>query len=320
MKKTNTLIVTALMAAALAGCTDATAKIKDGSTVLFSIGSQNITKGQAYTMLNMIDGGSTAINDANTVIAQAEIEITDEMRKEAEDSLNNYKTYYGDSFQTHLDQLGYTEQDYLEKVMIPSLQANELTNKYIQENYDSIVESYAPVKATLLSFTSQDDANAALSELKDGSAEPADAAKNHNSSSTGTSQVYTIESTDVDSMVRTVLTSGKPDDGWTMVPASDGATFIVMRIDDNDPNNFKDECITALENISQITSDSNTYWFKKYNFHIYDKTLYDAVKADYSNYLVQDMEATAETKTAAPEETAEPAEESETPAPESDGE
>lgn len=302
MKKFSTVFASALLVSVLAGCTDAVAKLPDSSTPLFSVGSKTVTKGDLYAVMAGTNGASQAVNDVNRLIAQKEVELTDDMKKQAEESLSSYKTYYGDTFTKHLEQIGMSEQEYLENYLIPSLQAEQLTPKYITENYADVCTTYGPVKATLLEFTSQDDANAALSELKDGSKDAATAAKDHNSASKGTSTIYTIESSDLDSTVRTMLHSAKPDDGWFLVPEADGATFIVMRIDSNDPESFKDEAVEALRNVSAVANDATTYWFRKYNFHIYDKTLYDAVASDYPYNFVQEMPAEEETAAPAAEE------------------
>ena len=131
------------------------------------------------------------------------------------------------------------------------------------------------------------------------------ASLDHNSASKGTSEIYTIESTDLDSTVRTMLHSAVPDDGWFLVPETDGATFVVMRIDNNDPNAFKDEAISVLRNVTAINNDATTYWFRKYNFHIYDKTLYDSVASDYPNNFVQELPAEEETPAVTESETPE---------------
>lgn len=275
----------------LTGCTDAMAKLPDSSTTIFTVGGKSVTKGDIYSMLNSTVGATTAINNANKVISQAEIEVTDEMKESAESTLESYKTYYGDTFTTYLEQMGITDEEYLNDYLIPSLQAEKLSGKYIEENFAKIISMYTPLKATLLTFSSEDDANAALSELKGGSKDAATAAKDHNSTSTGESKIYTIESTDIDSTVRTVLNSSKPDDGWTMVPAADSSSFVVLKVDDNNPENFKDEAIETLSDVKNIQNDSTTYWFKKYGFHVYDKTVYDAVAADYPDNLVQNMPA-----------------------------
>ena len=149
MKKFMTLLTALLCSICLVGCSDATAKLKDSSTVLFSVGNKNVTKGDLYTMMSALDGASTAISNVDTTIARNEIEITEEMKQEAETSLEYYKSYYGDTFVTHLEQVGMTEESYLNDVLIASLQAQELVTKYINDNYSDLVARFSPVKATL---------------------------------------------------------------------------------------------------------------------------------------------------------------------------
>lgn len=291
MKNKHYLLSAALLACtSLAGCTDAQAKLKDSSTALFSVGKKTVTKGDLYSKMNSTSGASVVTNNATKAISSAEVEITDDMHSSAESTLKSYKSMYGDTFTSYLENNNMTEDDYLNDYLIPSLQAEQLPKAYLEQNWDNAVKLYTPVKATILEFSSSDDAQAALSELKDGSKTASEAASGHNSSSTGESTIYTIEDTDLDSIVRSCINANSPDDGWSEVPASDGSTFYVVKVDDNEPNNFKDECIEQLVSVSQVKSDATTYFFKKYKFHVYDKTIYDAIEKDYPDYLVQDME------------------------------
>lgn len=288
MKKIN-LVLASVLALSLAGCSDATAKISDSNSALITVGKSNITKGSVYSLMVNSYGSTVAVNDANKAISSAEVEITDEMKTTANSTLESYKSMYGDTFTSYLESQNMTEDEYVNDYLIPSLQAEKLTSIYIDTNFDELCDSYQVVKATILEFTSQDDANAALAELKDGTKTAAEAASGHNSSSTGTSTVYTLNSDDVNSMVRTVISSASPDDAWTMVPEDSGDKYAVVKVDDNTPTNFKDEATTALAAIDTVSTAATTYFFKKYNFHIYDKTIYDGVKADHPDNLVQDM-------------------------------
>ena len=89
-----------------------------------------------------------------------------------------------------------------------------------------------------------------------------------------------------------VITNGTPDDGWSLIPTTSGDKVYLIRVDNNDPSTFKDEVIEKLSGISNVTSDATTYFFKKYGFRIYDITVYNAVKADYPDYLVQNIKDT----------------------------
>ena len=121
MKKTKLLMASALLVG-LCGCTDAQAKLKDSSTAVMSVGSQNITKGEIFSVLSSAYGANAVINDAVSRICAAEVEITDEMRTEAEGSLESMKALYGDSFQNYLESSGMSEEDYINEVILPSQQ------------------------------------------------------------------------------------------------------------------------------------------------------------------------------------------------------
>ncbi|WP_108774065.1 hypothetical protein [Lactimicrobium massiliense] len=294
MRKAILASAAVAMALTLAGCKDASAKLKDSSTVLFTVGKKKVTKGNVYeTMVNMA-GASTAINNATNTIASQEVEITDDIKAQAESTLNTYKSMYGDTFTSYLEQSNMSEDDYLNDYLIPSLLASQLTDKYIEAKWDDLISMYKPCKATVLSFTSLDDANAALDELKAGTSDAATAASNHNSSSDGTSEIYTTQSSSLDSMVRAILSSLTPDDGWNEVTGSDGSTYYLVKVDSNDTDSMHDDIVSALSSISNVSSDATTYYFRKYKFHVYDITLYNAIKASYPDNLVQDMaESTA---------------------------
>ena len=279
----------------LAGCSDASAKLKDSSSGLIKVGNKTITKGQIYSTMVSMSGASTAINNATNKIAAAEVEVTDEIKQQAESSLNTYKSMYGDSFASYLESTGMTEDEYVNEYLIPSLLAADLSTKYIEEKWDDLITMYKPVKATVLTFSSQEDRDAALQELNDGSSNAETAAKNHNSTSDGSSKVYTNQDTTLDTMVRAVLSSMKSSDGWVDTQSSDSATYYLLHVDEDDTENYREELKTAFSNISNVKTDATTYYFKKYGFHIYDITLYDAVKASYPDNLVQDMPADTDT-------------------------
>lgn len=277
----------------LTGCKDASAELSDADTVLFTIGDTDVTKGDAYSVMMTMSGESTAINDATNTIAKAEIDVTDEITEQAQSTLDTYKAMYGDSFTSYLESAGMDEESYLNDYLIPSLLASEMTTKYIEDHFDSLCTMYKPFKATILEFTSESDLDAAKSEIDSGT-DAATAASNHNSSSTGESTLYTNESTDLDSYVRTAISALTEEDGWTEVKSSDGATYNLVRLDSDDPNDFKDEAVEALSEISDVSDAATTYYFKKHKFHVYDITLYNAISANDPNYLVQDQEDESE--------------------------
>ena len=287
MKKINILLVL-LLALTLTGCKDAVAKLKDSNTVLFKVGNTAVTKGELYSYMSN-SGGSNAISNASSIISKQEIEVTEEMKTSAKDTLEAYKAYYGDTFVKHLEQIGMTEEEYVDEYLISSQLAAKLPEKYVEANFDSLIESYKPVKAVLIDFAEKVASDKALEALKKDDSDIKTIIEENGSTSTGEENVYTIDSSSLDSVVRTVLNSSTAEDGWVQVENSDGSTYTLLKVIDHNSNNFKEDAIAAIANIATIQNDSTQYWFKKYNFHIYDKNVYDDVKANYSTYLVQDI-------------------------------
>ena len=285
---TKKLIMASALLVGLGGCTDAQAKLKDSSTAVMAVGSQNITKGEIYSVMSSAYGAGVVINDALARICAAEVEVTDEMRAEAEGSLESMKALYGESLQNYLESSGMTEEDYINEVILPGLQADELPKRYIADNYDALAEKYHPVQATVLDFTSEEDANAALGALRDGSKNAEEAAVDFNSTSSGLPSIYTIEDTVYDAVVTGIIRNGSPDDGWAMATGTDG-TFHILHVDNNDPATMKEAVTEKFASLSAVSNDVMSYYFKKYGFHVYDKPLYDDLKENYPDYLVQDI-------------------------------
>lgn len=288
MKKLIAICAAAMMIVPLAGCDDASAKLESANEPVVTIGGKRITKGQLYSSLMTSVGESTAIKNAFQVIEDKEIETTDQMLSDAQSTLSGYKMMYGeDSFNQYLSSAGMTEDDYINDVILVSTKKNELYKKYIDENFDTVVKNYNPIKATVLTFTTSDDANAAVSQLKDGSATVADIIKTYSLSDSGESQLITIDTTSIDTIALSYLRSASVDDGWQVIPGSSESTWYVLRLDSNTPVDYRDEFIDWAYQQTSVQNDATTYWFKKYNFHVYDIDLYNAISSADPSALVQ---------------------------------
>ncbi len=288
MKNKNiVLLASSLLAlSTITGCKDATASLKDKSTVVMKVGNTAITKGEVYSTLFSSYGYTQAVTDAKHVIANSEIEVTDDMKEQADSIVEMYKSYYGDQFTSMLEANNLTEDEYKEKY-ITSLQTSELTNKYIDDEFDALVLEYTPVKATILSFTEEDKADEALTALNDGSMTASEAATEYESSKDGSSEIITINTTDYDSEALALVRSNTSDDGWAKVTSSSSGTTYLIHVDDKDANNFKDDFKDSISSTDAVEDDAITYFFKKYNFHVYDINLYNAISENNPEALVQ---------------------------------
>ena len=107
-----------------------------------------------YNFMLARDAGYFTINEAKKVIFEKEVPVTDEMRSEAEETLNTYKTMLGDSFASYLQSYGFAdEEEYLNNSLLVSLQAQELTKVYVNEKFGDLVSRYSPKKIRIMQFT-----------------------------------------------------------------------------------------------------------------------------------------------------------------------
>ncbi len=293
MKKITAICSAAMVLSLLSGCSDATASLKNGSETLMKVGKTAITKQQVYDIMYNYAGSTQVVSDATKVITSQEVEVTDEMKESAQSTLDMYKMIYSDSFASYLEDAGLTEEDYINDYLIPSLQAEKLTDLYIDECYDTLLERYKPIKATVLKFTDTDTANSALSALKDGTMTAEEAVNEFETDSTGNSEIITIDST-YDSVAMAALRAASPDDGWMIVSASYGTDVYVMHLDENNTDSIKDEITESFAGISDINDQATAHYFEKYGFHVYDIDLYKALRDSNPTLLTQEVPVSAE--------------------------
>ena len=283
-----------MMLSLLSGCSDATASLKNGSETLLKAGKTTITKQQVYNIMYNYAGSTQVVSDATKVITSQEVEVTDEMKESAQNTLDMYKAIYSDSFNDYLEDSGLTEEDYINDYLIPSLQAEKLTDLYIDECYDTLLDRYKPIKATVLKFSDTENANSALSALKDGTMTAEEAANEFETESTGDPEIITIDTTDYDSVALAALRAASPDDGWMIVSASYGTDVYVMHLDENNTDSIKDEIVESFAEISDINDQATAHYFEKYGFHVYDIDLYKALRDSNPTLLSQEVPVSAE--------------------------
>ncbi|MBR4456483.1 MAG: hypothetical protein IKS32_09700 [Solobacterium sp.] len=291
MKPFRKLLAAGLVLMALAGCKDAKASLTGAAEPVLTVGSKTVSKGDLYSAMFSASAAASAYNDAMKVITDAEVEVTDEMKEEAKSQAEMMTMYYGSQFNSYLESMNMTIEEYAEKNVLPDLKITALNEKYIRENLKTLSDQYKPVKAIVLSFSAQEDASSALSALKDGSKTASEAATSFNSTSSGNEEVITTLNTSYDSTVLSIIRSASPDDGWTQIPSADGSTFYVLKVVSNDPTAFEEDAVKELKNISAISDLCTDTYLRKYGFHVYDIDLYNAIKEYNSSLLVQDTKA-----------------------------
>ena len=257
MKKNKFVLVlgAALM---LSGCGNATANISHGSDVIGTIGNTSITDGDIYGSLKSASGYSYALSMIREQIFEREIEVTDEMRQQAQDEYDQYAEQYeaqntGMTAEEYVIYLGYESvDDYIEKVYLPNYKQQALNAKYMDDDNANFLEEYEPVKAQILQTTDQASASglptAVLTKLNDA------------------------------------------EDGTLVnevIPDTTNGNYYVVRLVSKDYETIKDDVAEALQDNTSLTNDAMVYYLKKYNFTVYDVDIFNALRESNPEYLVQ---------------------------------
>ena len=285
MKKQCTILAACLLAVALAGCADASTSISKSDEALVTIGDTKITKGEIYDVAKRTYGASFTLNEALNVIAEKEeIKLTDEMEKSVEDQLKILKKSAGENFEQQLKDAGYkNEKEYKEKVLYPNTKQQGLVKKYVKNNKKSLFSSYSPRKAQKLEFTSKEDAQKALEEIKNGKAMEEFTTSN----TSQLEETYTTKSSLPAGAFDKIKAMEKPGLIEEVIEDTASSKYYVFKVTQVDPNKFEDDAIDAIVSTggSDITNASNVYWLDKYEFNVYDKDIYDGLKAIDEKYV-----------------------------------
>ena len=300
MKK-NKIVLVLGAALMLGGCGNATANISHGSDVIGTIGSTSITDGDIYGSLKSSSGYSYALTMIREQLFAREIEVTDEMRQQAQDEYDQYAEQYeaqdtGMTAEEYVIYLGYESvDDYINKVYLPNYEQQALNAKYMDDDNANFLEEYEPVKAQIIQTSDQDTASQALEALNNGD-DFADVAEEYNDSTTydGSEQIVTTQS----GLPTAVMTKLNDAEDGTLVNEVIADTtngyYYVVRLVSKDYETIKDDIVEALQDNTTLTNDAMVYYLKKYNFTVYDVDIFNALRDSNPEYLVQRPELAEE--------------------------
>lgn len=289
MKKTPILLVCAAMM--LSACSGATATIKDKDEAIMTIGNTTYTKGDEYDLLKISTGTDLTMELVKQAIYKQEVKVTDEMKEKAQEQINNYKGNMSD-FESQIKSLGYTStKQYMNKVLIPSLQASELTEKYFTDAKKDIQNTYKPSKARIIQCGNKATAKKALKALKDGT-DPEEVASQYmvdSATYSGKETLITTKKTDISTRMINKLYKAKEagviDEIFTNESSGTTYAYVAVLVT-NTYKDIKDEVYTTLSSDDDVKKACLVYYLKKYNFEVHDQDVFDNLKANNPEYLV----------------------------------
>ena len=289
MKKTPILFVCASMM--LTGCSGATATIKDKDETIMTIGDTKYTKGDEYELLKISTGSDLTMELVKQAIYKQEVKVTKEMKEKAQEQVNNYKENM-ENFDKQIHSLGYkNSKQYMNKVLIPSLQASELTEKYFTDAKKDIQKTYKPSKARIIQCENKATAKKALKALKNGT-DPEEVAQQYMVDSakySGKETLVTTKTTDLSTRLINTLSKTKKagviDEVFTNESSGTTYAYVAVLVS-NTYKDIKDDVYTTLSSDDDVTKACLVYYLKKYNFEVHDQDVFNNLKANNPEYLV----------------------------------
>ena len=289
MKKTPILFVCAAMM--LTGCSGDTATIKDKDETIMTIGDTKYTKGDEYELLKVSTGTDLTMELVKQAIYKQEVKVTKEMKEKAQEQVNNYKENM-ENFNEQIHSLGYKNStQYMNKVLIPSLQASELTEKYFTDAKKDVQKTYKPSKARIIQCENKATAKKALKALKSGT-DPEEVAQQYMVDSakySGKETLVTTKTTDLSTRLINTLSKTKKagviDEVFTNESSGTTYAYVAVLVS-NTYKDIKDDVYTTLSSDDDVTKACLVYYLKKYNFEVHDQDVFNNLKANNPEYLV----------------------------------
>ncbi|MFV0479669.1 MAG: hypothetical protein ACK5LZ_03790 [Anaerorhabdus sp.] len=277
------LIAAALL---LVGCTDANANLSDSSTTIFTVGNDTVTKGDVYELLVGRDAGYTVISVATKFILDQEAPVTDAMRTAADETLATFESLYGDTLLSVVQSGGFADiDDFYENNLLATEQLSELSRKYVDINFDTLVETHRPKKVRVFTFADEASAISAKTALESGTS-AAEVVETYASESDGSETLVTTSSS-LDTAVLAYISEATEAEVSEVMMGASVESYFVVQVVEADAEAMREEVIETLIALSDVSTSSDLYYFDQYKFRIYDQAVYDLIEINYPDYIMQ---------------------------------
>lgn len=310
------VIVIAVLLIILIGVSTKNTKTKNGDDIVVSIDGKTITANDLYKELKRQGGQSVAINLIDEYILDKEYKTTDEMKKSAQSTIDNYKNTYGDSYNAFLEYNGIANDTQLKDLLIKNSKLTKVTESYIKENisekemkkyYDEKIVGDIEAKHILISTEMDEGATDEEKEAKEKEAKAkaeeiieklkkgedfSKLAKKY-SDDEGTKEnggdLGYFNTGDMVAEFEEAAYNLDVNEYTTKPVKTEYGYHIIMKTGQKDKPSFKKSKDTIRENLveekkeedSTISVKAMVALRKKYNIKIKDKT----IKKDYNSYI-----------------------------------
>lgn len=300
-------------------------KTKNGDDIVVSVNGKTITANELYQELKNQNGKNVAINMIDDYILNKEYKTTDDMKKQAKATIENYKNTYGDNYKSFLEYNGISDDKELKELLIKNSKLtlvtddfikNNLTDKEKKEYYENNIYGDISAKHILISFDYDDNATDEEKEQKENEAKAkaeeiiekikngedfSELAKEYSTDNGSKENGGDLGYFNTGDMVKEFEEAayGLAVNEYTTKPVKTTYGYhIIMKTGQKEKPSYNKSKDTIIEKlIEQKKSEDNTISVKamialreKYKIKIKDKT----IKSDYNSYI---KEATTITTT-----------------------
>lgn len=288
MKKIIAIIALSLVLTGCSSSTKITSKVTDPDEVSVTIDGIKITKQSIYETLLSSYGANTVIDNALQIIAKSEITDETAIQSKIDSTLENYATTLGgeEALLTYAQSSGYESIDaFVDNVLRSSLMQTMLIQKYITENFETLASTYGYSYIKYFSVDSEETALSIIGSINDENTFET-VALQYTETEPAELLSYTEAATSAIDANITSLALGFTKEGVYSVPVllTDG-TYAVIKVSNVDRESFRTAIEDNLLTISAVTTEAETFYFKKYNFEVFEKGLSNDIKAINSDYL-----------------------------------
>lgn len=159
-------VIIAILLIVLIGVSAKNTKTSKGKDIVAKLSGKTITADDLYSELKSQNGRAILVNLIDEYILDKEYKTTSEMEKSADSTISNYKSQYGDTYESMLEYNGIDGDKQLKELLIKNSKIKLAVEDYIKDNLtDSELKEYydnnivGDIKAShiLIKFNYADD-------------------------------------------------------------------------------------------------------------------------------------------------------------------
>lgn len=286
MKKIMTFALCVLL---LAGCSNSSyaSKVTDNSKTIISGSNVTITKQDFYEYLLDNHGANQVLNLVLSNIADKEITDTKAIDALLKERVDLYDQYSDGGIEEYVKNMGYTSVDeYKNIVLLPDVKQELLREKYITDNYDTLMTDYNVCSIKKIVLEKESSALSLIEKATDEKAfdELMDTYSSEKAEDLG---IVTKNTTMDDNLLAKLADFAKVEEDGVFKEAVQltDDTYAVIFIYNTDTKANKDAYLESLTADSDIITKAEGYYLNKYNFTVNEEKTKEEIQKLSSEYF-----------------------------------